>query len=510
MYPAGAQIGTTVEVTLAGAFPTWPVNVWTSDPKIVGTASKEKGKISLKIPADSSPKPLWIRIHDAEGASAPRPFLLGRLFETMEVEPNDLYVKAQTITANTVINGKFNKSGDVDHYRRALKKGETLVVSLVSNEVIHSPTDSVLQLLDSRGFVVAQNHDTRGLDPQISFTAAKDDEYIVRVLSFPAQPDSTIGLYGNDAAIYRLTMTTGPFADHTIPLAVTLKNPTTIRVQGWNIPDSFGDLKVENNHEAAWIDHSKLTEILPVHLADEPKIVDPSGVLKPPFQLTNQILKKGELHTYKISVQKGKPLQISTSSRIWNLMVTPMLTLRDSKNKIVSKAAPPDVNLDCEIRYTPPLDETLSLEIRDQFGYASSRSTYLLRVREPKPDFELKSTSDRIGVKAGQSTTISLAVNSLNGFNEKLTIDHVELPEGISAAVVAQPKEKEDNKVVNLELKASPTAKSGAFQLRMRSARGDQIVQPAFAIVPEFTLRPVKTNHFWIHVSKESSPVPKK
>ena len=63
------------------------------------------------------------------------------------------------------------------------------------------------QVLGPGGAMLAQNHDERGLDPLAVVTAPADGMYVVRLFAFPAVPDSTIGLAGGEAYIYRLTLT---------------------------------------------------------------------------------------------------------------------------------------------------------------------------------------------------------------------------------------------------------------------------------------------------------------
>ena len=90
-----------------------------------------------------------------------------------------------------------------------MKKGQTLVASLEANRTLRSPMDAMLQIVSADGFVLDENNDFHGLDPQIAFTAKKDGTYIARVYAFPSSPDSSIRFFGSDACIYRLTLTTG-------------------------------------------------------------------------------------------------------------------------------------------------------------------------------------------------------------------------------------------------------------------------------------------------------------
>src|SRR5262245_22902618 len=64
LHPAGAQRGTTVEVTAAGSFDKWPVKVWASDKGVTVQPGKDKGKLSVTVAADAVPGVYWLRAHN--------------------------------------------------------------------------------------------------------------------------------------------------------------------------------------------------------------------------------------------------------------------------------------------------------------------------------------------------------------------------------------------------------------------------------------------------------------
>src|SRR6266542_3612683 len=112
LYPAGARRGTTVEVTAAGTFERWPVGGWASTRGVEVKASKQRGQLTVTVAADAQPGVCWIRLHDEQGASSLRPFLIGTLPEVLEREPNDEPAKAQSLGAgNVTVNGRLEKPG---------------------------------------------------------------------------------------------------------------------------------------------------------------------------------------------------------------------------------------------------------------------------------------------------------------------------------------------------------------------------------------------------------------
>src|SRR5437899_1287518 len=88
LFPAGGQRGQSVIVTAAGEFSTWPVQVWADRVGVSATAEKDKGKFKLDVAVDAIPGVYWLRLHNGEGASVFKPFVVGTLPEVAESEPN--------------------------------------------------------------------------------------------------------------------------------------------------------------------------------------------------------------------------------------------------------------------------------------------------------------------------------------------------------------------------------------------------------------------------------------
>src|SRR5262245_33933946 len=76
LYPAGAQLGTTTEITAAGTFDKWPAKVWASGKGVTVEPAKDKGKLSVTVAADAVPGVYWLRAYNDDGASTPRPFVV--------------------------------------------------------------------------------------------------------------------------------------------------------------------------------------------------------------------------------------------------------------------------------------------------------------------------------------------------------------------------------------------------------------------------------------------------
>lgn len=322
LFPAGGQRGSTVEVTLSGKLEQWPVQVWVNEPGLTVTAAAEKGKLSVVVAADATPGPRWIRAYDSLGASDPQPFIVGTIGEAIETEPNNAAATAQKFdSSNVVVNGKLARE-DVDVFSVPLMAGQTLVASLTGHEGLASPMDAVLHVVSPAGFQLAYNHDGRGLDPEVVYTAPADGAYLVRVFGFPAAPNSTIGFSGSDRHLYRLTLTTSCFVDYPWPLAVSQGQTANVALVGWNVPESLAAVSIQPNGESTVIAEPSLTNLAAVRVEPHTTYleVEPNGAGVPqaiaaPVTLSGRIADREDTDVFAFEAKAGQSLEIQLESR---------------------------------------------------------------------------------------------------------------------------------------------------------------------------------------------------
>lgn len=489
LSPAGGERGTTVAVIAAGTFDAWPVQVWSSSPSILVKAEKEKGKFAVTIAKDAPLGAHWLRFHDDTGASPLRPFVVGGLPEIAEVEPNDDPKSAPVLAMPTVVNGVLGKSGDVDCFRVKLAKGQTLIASLEAHHTLRSPMDAILQLVSDTGAVLEQNHDVRGLDPELAFTAPAEGTYAVRLFAFPSQPDSSIRHFGSPACVYRLTLTTGEFVDFSTPLAVERDREATLTLRGWNLKEKTAKLgKSEDRVGIVREAHSCF---------DSP--TDKS--LSPPFTVTGLVEKAGSPSVVLVAGTVGKPLAIRLENA--ELSLNPVLRISGADGKPLSKAEPAELNGEIDVDFNPPATGIYRIEVRDRFDSASPRHAYRLRVASAVPDLDAKLAADRFLVTVGTPLDIPITVKRLHGFTGELVAFAENLPEGI-AVEVAPPAAKPDPNTATLRLKATKPFAGGPIRIGVAKKGDDAFRRFASATLADFD-RP--TRYLWLTAM---APAPKK
>jgi hypothetical protein len=509
LYPAGAQQGKTVEVSAGGTFDRWPVRAWVDRPGVEVKAAKDRGKLAVTVSADAAPGVYWLRLHDEQGASALRPFVVGTLPEVNEQEPNDDAAKPQVLpSSSVVVNGRLAKAGDVDCFAVKLRKGETLVASLDAQRTLGSPLDGVLQLLSADGFVVEENNDDSGPDPLVVFTAKADGTYVVRAFAFPAEPDAGIRFAGGENFVYRLTLTTGGFADHPWPLAVSRTEPGTVEAAGWNVPAEAKALKVTPaaGADAVSLGHPRLAGTLSVLVEPHRCLteVEPNDRQRPqavtvPVTISGRIDPPGDVDVFEFAAKKGERLTFRADARSVGSLLDPVLRLTDAAGKALARADDSTGGKagarDAAVSFTAPQDGKFRVEVRDLGGHGGPRHFYRLRATRAEPDYALTVAADRFTLTPGKPLDIPVTVERRNGFDGEVEVAVEGLPEGVTAAPVKSSGAA--GKSVTLRLEAKAGAAPAAFRVVGKVAGRADPGRSATAAVAPFAPTP----HLWLSVA---------
>ncbi len=508
LFPAGTQRGTTTDVVAGGTFERWPVKAWCDNSAIEVKAHKDKGKLTVTVPASVAPGVYWIRLHDEQGASGLRPFIVGTLPEVAEQEPNDDYRKAQPLDQSCVVNGRLEKVGDVDCFAVKLTKGQTLVASMDADRTLGSPMDGVLQIVSTNGTVLAENNDYHDLDPQVIFTADADGTYVVRTYAFPVVPDASISFAGGELFIYRLTITTGPFVEHAFPLAVSRANPGEVELLGWNIPDATRKVKVPPSDSThARVFHEKAANSALVRLESHPTVVKAkSGEGKEPQTLALPTTVSAMLDTphtperYQFGAKKGQKLVFQLESRSLGFALSGVLRLTDANGKVLMRVEEPPPqqagSRDAVLTFTPPQDGSYHIEVADLHGESGPRYVYCLRALTAQPDYQLTLAADRFSITPGKPLEIPVTIDRREGFAGEIELVVEGLPNGVTAAPL---KVKGGDKTAKLVLNAEATATSGSLRLVGKVEGKPDLTRTATFALPALK---TATPHVWLTVAK--------
>ena len=116
-----------------------------------------------------------------------------------EQEPNDTPQTANRVPLPCAINGRIGKRRDADHFVFKATKGKALRLEVKARRfgtVLRSGLDSMLEILNSAGAVIAANDDENGKDSGLVFAPPADGDYVVQLRDLNSK--------GGDAWVYCL------------------------------------------------------------------------------------------------------------------------------------------------------------------------------------------------------------------------------------------------------------------------------------------------------------------
>ncbi len=494
VFPAGAQRGSTVVVTCQGDF-AWPVALWA--PGVSAIPGKEAGQVELTVPADLPADRIWLRLYNSEGASTSMPLLIGGLREVVEQEPNNSARAAQVLQESPVtVNGLLKENGDVDAFAISLQAWQTLVVALDANTRLGAPMDAILQVVTPEGTVLAENHDEVGLDPRLAFTPRRAGTYVVRVFAFPATPDTSIQFRGGTNYVYRLTLTTGGFLEHTRPMTLAMRDQGQVELFGRNL------LTHPRQTVAAWDDHvleghrereantdgrlvadtqwglvhaEGLAGAVRVRRVAELQAIEPTSdpqagpLLKLDSVLFDWLREPRGAKEYRVALKANQPIVVLVESPGLHLDLVPRVELLDSEGKIVVESAASENPQDALVRFTAPADGVYRIRVRDRFRKASDRHGFQLTVRAEHSDFALALPAETLVVPHDKPVECVVGVTRRNGPEGAIgaiRVEAVGLPAGLQAeAVVSEPAGETADKVT-LRISSDGRPFSGPIRIR--------------------------------------------
>jgi len=474
LVPAGGQRGTTVTAKLVGKPGEGNIRLQSDSSGLLFRLGEKRDSVEIEIAAEAAPGVHLLRLCNDAGASELRPFIVGILPEQQESEPNGRLSEATTVVSSAAtVNGVLEKAGDVDSWAVSLEAGQTLVASLTASRILGSPMDGVLQIVDGRGTVVAQNDDDCSMDPLVTYTAAAAGTWYVRVFAFPAAPNSTIGFAGGADYVYRLTVGAQPFVHHAMPL-VRQQGGGELRLQlhGWNLAVQEAVLGAGQN-----VLTGQFAQPWRVYETAEPVLLEqqlPERVLKSLPVAICGCLEQPGADVFLLELKKGQRLSLTAEVRRFASLLDPVLSVRDATGRVLKEADDVDGgNPDASLDITAPADGQFEVRIQDRFLGHGDRWHYVLRCRETVSECRLTVQGTAWTLPADKSLEIPVAVERRNGFADVLTLQVSGLPEGVTAEPVSSAKDGDTAKAVTLKIAGKlPAVWSGEIRLTGRTEDG--------------------------------------
>jgi hypothetical protein len=551
-FPAGIQRGGHVQVQAFGRFGAWPsLKAWADRPGLSIAALAEPGKLLVRAAADAEPGVYWVRLYDATGASDLRPLVVGTLPELSDHEPNDTWRVAQRIEqAACTINGRLASPGDCDVFAMHVPAGQTLVAWVEAERPLGSPMDGVLQILDSSGTVLAQNHDAIGLDPCVAVATVDDPPivgaasraapdrgldvnsrkrparlagptddglYFVRLFAFPAKPTSDIRLAGGEDYIYRLTITSQAAISYAFPLSIGRSGRQAVQLRGWNLspeqaaftldPPAGRDVLTLFRPDGAGQATVRIEDVA-TQIEQEPNPPQHANAIHLPGCICGTIGRPGDADTYSFFAQDGQTVCFRLESAELGFPLDGALVLDDADGNRMAAADDTEGRRDTELMYTVALGGQFRLTVRDLYGHGGWRYAYRLRASLAEPDFVLKVGSGLWSTTAGGQLDLPVIIERRNGFQSPIRLTLAGLPPTASCpAVESQPGEfSASNATFKVSAGAQPF--SGPIRILGTAVGERPFTRHAQAEIEGFNSG-TKTDQLWLTITgKEPAAAP--
>ena len=410
--------------------------------------------------------------------------------------------------ATTAVNGVLDKTGDVDVFAVSARQGQVIVASMEANRRLGSPMDGILQIVSPRGFVLEQNDDSYGLDPQVTCLADVDGVYFVRTFAFPAQPNSSVQLSGSADYVYRLTITTGAFISHTLPLSVTRGSQGRVSIAGWNLTDALREFEVD----ATLIDpfvvayQPELANSAFIRIAShqtgieqEPNDLDRAQPLKLPITVTGRIDRPRDADVYRFAAKQNEQLSFCVESRVLGFPLDPLLKVIGPDGKVlIENDDQGRGKFDPVLRFKAPADGEFRVLVTDRYKHGGFRYVYQLTAELVRPNYALALAGNAFLLLTDKPLEIPITVTRQNGFAGEIKISISGLPDFVTAASVVSSAKGATSKAVNLVLKTHPGRSfNGSIRITGRSSGDEPIEQAAQAPIKGFS---AQTPDTWLTV----------
>jgi hypothetical protein len=115
-----------------------------------------------------------------------------------EQEPNDTAKNANPLAIPGGVNGRVGRKWDLDHFRFKASKGKAIKFEIYSRRfgtILNSSLDSMIDVLNASGAVIASNDDANGKDSLLVFTPPADGDYVLRVRDLHSRGGDNFGYF---------------------------------------------------------------------------------------------------------------------------------------------------------------------------------------------------------------------------------------------------------------------------------------------------------------------------
>lgn len=384
VHPVGFARGSTNAVKMSGKADPWPPKIWVQGDGVQITASTNKNELQFVVASDAAPGARLFRLFNSEGASEPLLFVVSDGPESVETEPNNHFNQPMFIETLPVhVNGRLDKSEDVDSFQLKVPAGHRLIAS-VESYVLMSKLDAVLRLVDTEGHQLAWNHDSATIDPRLDWWSEEDTDVVLQVFGFAFPATASVRLTGGSGAIYRLhlSITNGPGTEPARERPSKLSLPSSVRAN---------------------------------------------------------FREPGAQHRFKLPVLKDERISIRADAESLGSPLDAWLAIENGEGKQLARNDDANGSRDPAIDWKATEDGEHTIVIGSLTRNVGTEFFYELHVQSAVPDWSTSLSVSSLVAKPGSTNEVKLTFNPLRGFTNEIRFIADNLPEGVTCVSVTAP-----------------------------------------------------------------------
>lgn len=446
LYPAGGQVGTTVEIEAGGLNINKSTKVLFNHPGIQGVvepvkesaAAKRKrrrlndqsspqlaDKVKIRISIDANvPCGMYdLRLQGPSGVSNMLQFEVASYPNFMEIKKSTLNRPNRVETLPQVLCG-YVTPGGVDYFTFSGTAGQKIVASVKARLLVPYIADAVpgwfqpvLRIIDSQGREVAYSDDYHHyVDPVIITTLPKDDQYTLIIHD---------AIYrGREDFNYRIHLGEIPFVTGRYPAYGVAGKKVEQHIEGVNLDATTAKIKVkkEGYNSLTYTSNIGVSNTVPfytlpkgIKLIQSPK---EGSWLNLASAISDSLTSEAKIKRYRLYSEAKRPIVVELIGRRNGSRIDAVMRLRDSTGRIVAEVDDTEdptqglmtFHADPVLKYTPKRNETMIIEVEDLHQGYGKDYHYLLRLHNQLPSFNAFVSPANITVPAGGTSSFRVDI----------------------------------------------------------------------------------------------------
>lgn len=446
LYPAGGQVGTTVEIEGGGLNINRATKVLFSHPGITGkiepikeSAAKKRrrrklndqsspqlaDRVKIVVTIDSNvPCGLYdLRLQGPKGVSNMLPFEIASYPNILENSKSQLKNPNQVGELPAVLCG-YVSPGGIDHFKFHGNKGETIVASVKARQLVPYIADAVpgwfqpvIKIVDSKGKEIAYSDDYyHYVDPVIITTLPKDGDYTLMIHD---------AIYrGRQDFNYRIHLGAIPFVTGRYPAYGVVGKKVKQHIEGVNLKASKTTAKVKKAgyHQLTFTNNIGTSNAVSFYaLPKGAKLVQfpkEGAELAMEAAISDSLTSESRVKRYKIYTEPKEQVIVELIGRRNGSRIDAVLRLKNKYGKVVAQVDDTEdpiqglitFHADPILKYTAKRYEELILEVEDLHRGYGKDYHYLLRRHRQLPSFNAFVSPANITIPSGGTSMFRIDV----------------------------------------------------------------------------------------------------